>query len=765
MPGGENQLRKEPLMARTLSANTSRFVFEAGGIRFLVVAFSAQEAISHLYSVRLELAFEQDVATCEILGRPALLTIHSGEQDRLFHGLVHHCRRSGKRGRFYLFHVLVGPQVRLLDHRTDCRIFQDRTVPQIVREVLVQAGLSADAFADRLTGHYPMRPYCVQYRESDLCFVRRLLQEEGIFFFFEHSREGHVMVFGDSPANYNPLTGNADIAFNPGGGLAPDQETVLQFRRGQSITSDAYALRDYTYEKPGLDLGAQSSIDGAGALAAFDYPGLYDLPEQGRRLARVRLEAVIQERDKAEGQSVVTRFTPCRTFTLGGAEADTFAGEYLLTGLTHRGEQPAVLDERSDSALASLYLNEFEAVPAATSVRPADPALIKRIVQGSQTAIVTGPEGEEIYTDRHGRVKVKFHWDRAARADERRSCWMRVSQNWAGPGWGALFIPRIGQEVIVDFLEGDPDRPIITGRVYHSDNYPPYPLPAEKTKSTLKSSSSPGGQGFNEIRFEDRKDEEQLFIHAQKDMDLCVKNDRRTVIGNDAHLIVTQNLHEQIDAACHRIIKGDRLTRIDGACSCTVTKDRQEKIGGHYGLSAGRQIHLCAGNDLVLEAASGLTLKAGTGFIILDGAGVAMGGTKIRLNSGGTPGTGRGVFAVAPLAPLLAGTSPPSGEGMVSHTLNKSDGSKAAAHDSPASSPQDLSARLRRRRSTCEGDMWFTTGYELEGPRRIKSPQGFDFYYSVYHPCVPAGQYSLSFEKSALNRRMLKSVTARNQTL
>jgi type VI secretion system secreted protein VgrG len=280
-------------------------------------------------------------------------------------------------------------------------------------------------------------------------------------------------------------------------------------------------------------------------------------------------------------------------------------------------------------------------------------------VEGIQTAIVVGPSGEEIYTDEYGRVKVQFHWDRRGSSDENSSCWMRVSQLWAGTNWGAMFIPRIGQEVIVDFLEGDPDRPLVTGRVYHGTNMPPYSLPDEKTKSTIKSYSSPDGGGFNEIRFDDLKGEEQVFIHAEKNQDIRTEKDRMEWVGQDSHLIVVRNQLEKVEGDKHLTVNGDQNEKVDGTVSLEAGTDIQEKAGGKHALDAAQEIHLKAGMKVIIEAGTQVSLKAGSNFIDIGPSGVSIQGTMVNINSGGSAGSGSGSSPQAPEEPAEADTAEP----------------------------------------------------------------------------------------------------------
>ncbi|MGH9760809.1 MAG: type VI secretion system Vgr family protein, partial [Blastocatellia bacterium] len=276
------------------------------------------------------------------------------------------------------------------------------------------------------------------------------------------------------------------------------------------------------------------------------------------------------------------------------------------------------------------------------------------VVHGSQTAIVVGPAGEEIYVDKYGRVKVQFHWDREGKYNEKSSCWIRVSQNWAGKRWGAMFIPRIGQEVIVDFIEGDPDRPIITGRVYNGGSMPPYDLPAEKTKSSIKTYSSKGGGGFNELRFEDKKGSEQIFIHAEKNKDIRIKNELKEWVGSTSHEIVTSDRLTKVSGERHIQVGGDKNEKVGGTLSLNVTAAEQKKVGSNYALDAGTEVHIKSGTNLVIETGTNLTVKVGANFININPQGIYISGKNVYINSGGTAGTGLGSHPNTPKDPAEA---------------------------------------------------------------------------------------------------------------
>jgi type VI secretion system secreted protein VgrG len=392
------------------------------------------------------------------------------------------------------------------------------------------------------------------------------------------------------------------LPLNPASGKVAEEEAVITFQVQQQIRSGKYTLRDFNFERPSLDLTAEQTDSDNETLEIYDYPGAYATTEAGRKQAQVRLLRGTMFKEQAEGVGVVPRFVPGFTFVLTAHSIERFNGEYLLTEVRHEGAQPQVLAEKSAVEGGTRYANHFEAVPASVTVQ-AKRTAPKPVVEGVQTAIVVGPPGEEIYTDAHGRVKVQFHWDRQGQRNEHSSCWIRVSQAWAGAGWGAMFIPRIGHEVIVDFIEGDPDRPIITGRVYHGTNTPPYSLPDEKTKSTLLSNSSQGGDGSNEIRFEDKKGSEEIYLHGQKDWTISIENDKNQEIGNDETLMVGNDRTKNVGNNQKETVGSDKTIQVGG--------NHKEEIGAGQTISVSSNRNVKVGASDVLNVGGGRTVKVG----------------------------------------------------------------------------------------------------------------------------------------------------------
>ncbi len=654
-------------MSPALRADQPRFLFKIVETELQVVEFVAHERISSPYDVNLTLASEDEINFNDVIGKEAVLVIAGLTEERYIHGIINQFMQTGNRGRFILYRARLVPPLWLLSLKQDCRIFQNQSILDIITQILQNVGITSQYYQYRLGNVPPLREYCVQYRETDLNFISRLLEEEGIFYFFEHSADQYLLVFGDSTANYQPIVidrgeenkeNKTEISYHPADAMVPDEEVVYTFLFSRQIKSGTVTLRDFNYEQPSVDLTAREQNPPFQYLEMYDYPGIYAEQARGTNLAQIRLQESEDFKDRSEGSSTCPHFVPGFTFSLKGHERVEFDQDYLLVSVVHTASQPQVLEELTPTMSGSSYANDFIGIPSSATFRP-DRRSPKPVVRGVQTAMVVGPAGEEIYTDEYGRVKVQFHWDRIGEKNEESSCWIRVATTLAGGNYGVIFTPRIGQEVVVDFVEGDPDNPIITGGVYNASTMPPYPLPDEKTKSTIKSNSSLGGGGFNEIRFEDAAGEEQLFIHAQKDQDIRVVNDLREWVGNESHRIVVSDQVEKIEGNKHLTVIGDYNEKINGTVSFEAGMDWQEKVGIKHALDAGQEIHLKAGMNAIIEAGMSITLKAGGGFIVVGPAGVTVSGTPILLNSGGSAGSGSGCSPEAPIEPQEADNAQP----------------------------------------------------------------------------------------------------------
>jgi len=687
---------------RAAEADLTFHVGELAADVLQVVQFNGQEEISRLFHFTLELASKDgELDFKKVLGQPATLSIVGEPETRFVNGIVCRFEQAGRSVDFTRYRAELVPTVWLLTQRQDCRIFQEKSVPDIVKQVLEDAGVPSDAFRLSLQGTYTPRTYCVQYRESGWDFIARLLEEEGIFYFFEHTETAHVLVLGDNPNAHKDVAAPTKVLFNTGGTGVTSEEAFTAFRVTQEIRPGSVVLRDFDFTHPSLDLTVEKEGEGK-ELQVYDYPGGYQVKDRGTTLATARLQEEQAAVKQAIGRSDCRRLISGFTFTLDGHERADFNQKYLVTAVHHYGSQPQTVGAEAGAgggADQPVYENDVECIPAATPFRP--PRTTPRpLMSGSQTAIVVGPVGEEVHTDKYARVKVRFHWDRQNAPDDKASCWVRVSQGWAGGGYGMMFLPRVGQEVIVDFLEGDPDQPIITGRVHNAAQMPPLNLPAEKTRSTIKSRSS-GGGGSNEIRFEDKKDAEQLLLHAQKDLDFRVKNDRREHVGRDRHLVVARDKIQKVERDEHSLVDRDQVTQITRDQSLKVGQRQSIEVVGHRSLTVKGDVHEAykanhsqeVGSDLyikamgvVIEGVKELTLKVGGSFVKVDSSGVTISGPMVKLNSGGSAGKGKmgtAVNAVKPLAAAIAATIGAGKDVTASKTADEMDPIVAKALDAP----------------------------------------------------------------------------------
>jgi type VI secretion system secreted protein VgrG len=522
-----------------LQANRDIAVSSALGTDALLFdRMEGSERLGRLPQFRLRLlSLNAAVKIADVLGKPMGVHVTLGDgSQRHFHGIVTRFASTGWRGEFSCYEATVHPGLWLLQRSSNCRIFQDKSIVDIVKEVCGDSvyGGAFNLDVASLSGTYEAMPYCVQYRETDFQFVCRLLEQAGIYFFFSYADSAHTMVLADSYGAHATIPGYATVEFSgEEGSKSYDHEGVFKWAAGGTIQSSNCVLNDFDFEKATQStsggLLAKSGIPAAFDQADFevyDYPGLYNVAGTGTALARARMESMHGQAEEIEAETNARGLFPGGLFTLQNHKRDDQNREYLVTGATYRIDGGGY----ASGGATPEFSCTFTAVGKEHSYRPPR-TLVKPVVQGPQTAMVVGKSGEEIWTDKYGRIKVQFHWDRDGKDDENSSCWVRVQQAWAGKSWGAVFIPRIGMEVVVSFLEGDPDRPLVTGCVYNGDAMPPYALPDEQTKSTIKTNTSKGGGGFNEIRFEDKKDSEEIFVQAEKDFNRVVKNNDTLKVG------------------------------------------------------------------------------------------------------------------------------------------------------------------------------------------------------------------------------------------
>jgi type VI secretion system secreted protein VgrG len=620
----------------------------------LLSSFQGEEGISRLFRFDLELLSENESIDFDaMVGKNVTVSITLADgSDRYINGQVSRFSQGARDQNFSSYHAEVVPWLWFLTRTADCRIFQNKKTPEIIQKIFTDFGFKD--YSLRLYGSFVEREYCVQYRETAFNFVSRLMEEEGIFYFFEHENGKHILVLANSPTEHKPCPHQASVRYEKSAGSWQDNDVILEWRLQQELRPGKYALTDYDFENPATDLSA--NVSGKNTWELYDYPGEYTKRGDGDNRVRVRLQESETPYQVGYGSSDCRAFMSGYKVNLSDHYRSSQNQPYVLTSIRHVASQGG--DFRSGSDDEFHYRNTFECIPDSTPFRPAR-LTPEPVVQGAQTAVVVGPSGEEIFTDKYGRVKVQFHWDREGKLDEHSSCWIRVAQLWAGKKWGSVYTPRIGQEVIVDFLEGDPDKPIITGRVYNAEQMPPYTLPDEKTKSTVKTNSSKGGGGFNEIRFEDKKSNEQIFIHAEKNQDIRIKKDLYETIGGETHLIVDKDQLEQVKGDKHQHVTGDHNKKVDGTESLNAGMDLQQKVGQNFALDAGMEIYLKAGMNLVIESGTMLTLKVGGNFINMNPAGVFISGTMVMINSGGAAGSGAGCSPESPKDPKEADKAVP----------------------------------------------------------------------------------------------------------
>ena len=577
----------------------------------LLAGLRGVEGISTLFNFELELLSENHgIHFADIVGEKVTLSIYLADgSQRYFNGIISrfcHGRGGGETGtdtRFSSYNATMVPWFWLLTRTADSRIFQNKNIPDIIEQVFSDQGFSD--YSLRLHGSYEPREYVVQYRETDFNFISRLMEEEGIHYFFEHEKVKHVLVLADSPAENKPCPRQEEARYEISGSGNEQEDVLTQLEVMQQIRSGKYSLNDFNFKTPGTDLvvSVNSRVKlGPGEREIYDYPGEYARRNEGDRLANIRLEEEEARITTIRGDSRCRSFTSgCRFRLQDYFRDDMNQKEFLLTRIIH---EVKLRDSFEGSGAAGsktgmqAYTNTFECIPHEVPFRPRRQT-VKPVVEGVQTAIVVGPSGEEIYTDEFGRVKVQFHWDREGKKDENSSCWIRVSQLWAGAGWGAMWIPRLGHEVIIDFVEGDPDRPIITGRVYHGSNMPPYKLPDEMTKSTIKSDSSKGGGGSNELRFEDKKGGEEIFLHGQKDWNIVIENNKTQSVGVNESLSVGNNRTKTVGV--------DQSETIGKNKTIAVGIDHTEMIGANKTMTVGANHTENIGANMTLTVGSNQT--------------------------------------------------------------------------------------------------------------------------------------------------------------
>ena len=676
-----------------------------GDEKLVLEGISGNDALGRPFEYKVTATALGAIKFDDLVGTNATVRMEMGElkqkKTRYFNGFVSGLSHIGYDNEGHSrYELVLSPWLWFLTRSSDCRIFQEMSVPEILEQVFGEDG-KADYKLD-LRGSYPVREYCVQYRETTFSFVQRLMEHEGIYYYWEHKDGSHKIVLCDSMACHESSEHFSTFLYSSRSSGATSDYVVENWHARAQVTSGAFAHNSFDFKSPTpspnsklLGRDDKHHSHDLGDYELYDNPGDFTDRSDGERLAAIRREEVQSQALTVTAQTNARNVVPGFVFLPQEIPEDDQNVEHLVISSSFQATGGG--NYRSGNGNSEGFKASFTAIPTQKAIFRPQRVTPPPFVKGPQTAIVVGPGSEEIYVDEFGRVKLQFLWDRYGQFNDGSSCWIRVSQMVAGNGWGAMSIPRVGQEVIVEFLEGNPDRPIITGRVYNGASEPPYSLPDEKTKTTVKTRSTPDGDGFNEIRFEDKKGKEQLFIHAERNRDLRVKNTNRTYIGNEDHLVVHKDRHQHLEENeyrvtekseyvkvkedSHVIIEGDRLDRVqgdehalrEGKQILTIDGDKHLDVGGNFiseiggnheekttgnihlkstggsiALDGAMGLHIKGGINVVIEASASLTIKAGGSYVSCGPSGVSISGPTVLINSGGVSGSGSGASVSSP---------------------------------------------------------------------------------------------------------------------
>ena len=604
----------------------------------LLRSFTGHEELSRLFTFQMEFFSEKEgIAATDIVGKNVSFQVQMPDGDfRHFNGHVSKFGYGGKGDRLHNYRAEVVPWLWFLTRTSDCRIFQEKTVPDIIKEVFKDSGFKD--YELQLSETHAQWEYCVQYRETDFNFVSRLMEQEGIFYYFKHEEGKHTLVLADHKGAYCSIA-DSEVQFETGWVQREWDDQISSWEHQYEFTSGKWVHTDYNFEKPSTSLLSNTSsvvsLPDNSKYEFFDYPGEYEVKGDGDAEIRLRMQEEEVRHDMVMGGSHCRSFSPGGKFRITKHHSKSEGNKgYVLTSVRHSA---SITEDYMSSAQTgeTVYTNSFTSLPDKVTFRPSR-LTRKPTIQGIQTAVVVGPKGEEIYPDKYGRVKVQFHWDRLGKKDEKSSCWIRVAQPCSGKNWGAIHIPRIGQEVVVSHLEGDPDRPLITGMVYNAETMPPYALPANKTQTGIKtrSSKNAGAENFNELRFEDKKDEEEIYFHAEKDFNRIVENDDTLKVGFDKKDSGDQTIevfnNQDVTIGCAESQDGSQTTEIWKDQNTTLkqgNRDVQIEMGNDdLKIKMGNQTTKLDMGKSLTEAMQSIELKVGSNSILIDQTGITIKG-------------------------------------------------------------------------------------------------------------------------------------------
>ncbi|VVQ30374.1 type VI secretion system tip protein VgrG [Pseudomonas fluorescens] len=627
-------------------ANQPRFTLTLEGAQhdLKVLEFTGKEAISQPFRFELELVSERpDLDLESLLHCQAFLRLDA--QGSGIHGQIYQVGQGDSGKRLTRYHVSLVPRLTYLGQRINQRIFQHLTVPQIVAQVLKDHSILRDAFEFRLGSEYPVREYCVQYAESDLAFIQRLCAEVGIHYHFQHSPEGHLLVFGDDQTVFPRLA--ESTVYLPGSGMAGGARAIQRFNVRVETRTSVVTRRDYNFIKPRLQLESRVDAEQRPVLEDYHFPGQFNDRETGKHHAQRALERHVADYRQAEGISDESALVCGHFLQLTEHPRHDWNDLWLLTAVEHHGRQPQVLEESvtSDGEGFQGYRNTFLATPWDVFFRPSL-GTEKPRMPGYQPAVVTGPKDTEIHCDEYGRVKVQLAWDRDGELNEHSSCWLRVATNWAHDRYGSVLIPRVGMEVLVGFIDADADKPLVVGCLPNAATPIPLDLPADKTRSIFRTQSSPGGGGYNELRIEDRKGSEEIYLRAQRNWTQHVLNDQQVQVDNQRSIVVTGTARHELKADEQRITHGQRQTEVKQDDHLSVIGDRHIRVS-NQAISASGQFHVSAGQQVVIDGGASATIQAGGQWINIGPGGIF---SSVPIVVGGAP---MAAMSAAPVAPGL----------------------------------------------------------------------------------------------------------------
>jgi type VI secretion system secreted protein VgrG len=648
-------------------ANTPKFTLSIQGNEdnpLLVLAFDAEEALSQPFKITIDAVTERPPKELQsLLHKTAYLSF--GDQG--LHGHIHTVQQGKIGTRLSHYQLVIVPYLAYLQHASDRRIFQNLTTAQIIGEVLEGHGLLTGKHVEFQIG--PDKPipreYCVQYDETDLAFINRLCEEEGYFYYFKHAPDRHVLVFADQEAVfYRDDNPSVVMPFIPINGMAPEHPVAHAFDVRLAARTSRVTHRDYDFQKAHVSLESAKESGAFPDLESYVYPGQFLESSDGSLRSRRALDMHRAEYQLATGQSDQMLLRSGTPLKLEEHPEPACNAVWVPTWIRHEGRQPQVLEEYgtrdeplASGQLAQGYRNTFRAIPERVQFRPRLNHPKPRI-KGTQTAVVTGPANEEIHCDQFGRVKIKLHWDRNQQNDDSTSRWVRVASSWAGGDYGAVTIPRVGMEVLVDYLDGDPDKPVIIGCLSNNTQRVAHALPDNKTRTVLRSRSSPNSTGFNELHIEDRSGSELIYLRAQRDMEQLIQHDSRLEIGGQRLETIKANSTSVLEAEEHRTVTGDRKIQLLADDHLQVAGSSHTRVGDVVVIEAGQQVHLKAGANLIIDAGVTLTLAAGGHHILISPGGIF---SSTLILPGGVPVSGTPALPLSPGAtgPLIAASIAP----------------------------------------------------------------------------------------------------------